>query len=95
MKTLIKNAHVISPDLDLKKANVVIEKGKIKAVTREPVAGPFATVVDVKGKYVVPGFIDVHLHGACGYDVCDADRPEAIEKIAEAKLAEGCTEVSR
>ena len=32
MKTLIKNAHVISPDLDLKKANVVIEKGKIKAV---------------------------------------------------------------
>ncbi len=91
MKTLIKNAHVISPDLDLKKANVVIEKGKIKAVTREPVAGPFATVVDVKGKYVVPGFIDVHLHGACGYDVCDADRPAAIEKIAEAKLAEGCT----
>ena len=91
MKTLIKNAHVISPGVDLKKANVVIEKGKIKAVTREPVAGPFATVVDVKGKYVVPGFIDVHLHGACGYDVCDADRPEAIEKIAEAKLAEGCT----
>ena len=91
MKTLIKNAHVISPDVDLKKANVVIEKGRIKAVTQEPIAGPFKTVVDAKGKYVVPGFIDVHLHGACGYDVCDADRPEAIEKIAEAKLAEGCT----
>ena len=91
MKPLIKNAHVISPDVDLKKANVVIEKGRIKAVTQEPVAGPFKTVVDAKGKYVVPGFIDVHLHGACGYDVCDADRPEAIEKIAEAKLAEGCT----
>ena len=91
MKTLIKNAHVISPDVDLKKANVVIEKGKIKAVTREAVPGTFDTVVDAKGKYVVPGFIDVHLHGACGYDVCDEDRPEAIEKIAEAKLAEGCT----
>ena len=91
MKTLIKNAHVISPGVDLKKANVVIERGRIKAVTSEPVAGPFGTVVDAKGKYVVPGFIDVHLHGACGYDVCDEDRPEAIEKIAEAKLAEGCT----
>ena len=91
MKTLIKNAHVISPGVDLKKANVVIERGRIKAVTSEPVAGPFETVVDAKGKYVVPGFIDVHLHGACGYDVCDEDRPEAIEKIAEAKLAEGCT----
>ena len=35
MKTLIKNAHVISPDVDLKKANVVIEKGRIKAVTQD------------------------------------------------------------
>ena len=91
MKTLIKNAHVISPDVDLRKANVVIENAKIKAVTHEAVPGSFDTVVDAKGKYVVPGFIDVHLHGACGYDVCDEDRPEAIEKIAEAKLAEGCT----
>ncbi|MCQ2395713.1 MAG: N-acetylglucosamine-6-phosphate deacetylase [Kiritimatiellae bacterium] len=91
MKTLIKNAHVISPDVDLKKANVLIEKGKIKLVTTDEV--PFKgvdTVVDLRGKYLVPGFIDVHLHGASGFDVCDAT-PEAIEKIAEAKLAEGCT----
>ena len=40
--------------------------------------------------WIVPGFIDVHLHGASGYDVCDAT-PEAIAAIAEAKLAEGCT----
>ena len=91
MKTLIKNAHVISPDVDLRKANVVLEKGKIKTVTKDSVEGKFDTVVDIHGKYLVPGFIDVHLHGACGYDVCDADKPEAIEKIAEAKLAEGCT----
>ncbi len=91
MKTLIKNAHVISPDVDLKKANVVIEGKKIKLVTREAVPPKgFDTVVDLRGKYLVPGFIDVHLHGACGFDVCDAT-PEAIEKIAEAKLAEGCT----
>ena len=91
MQTLIKNAHVISPGVEIKKANVVVSKGKIKSVTAEPAEGRFDTVVDVKDKYVVPGFIDVHLHGACGYDVCDEDSPEAIEKIAEAKLAEGCT----
>ena len=91
MKTLILNAHVISPDVDLKKASVVIEKDKIKLVTTAvvPKTG-FDTVVDARGKYLVPGFIDVHLHGACGYDVCDAT-PEAIETIASAKLAEGCT----
>ena len=91
MRTLIKNAHVISPDVDLKKANVLIEKGKIRLVTTDavPLKG-VETVVDLRGKYLVPGFIDVHLHGACGFDVCDAT-PEAIEKIAEAKLAEGCT----
>jgi N-acetylglucosamine-6-phosphate deacetylase len=90
-RTLIKNAHVISPDLDLRRANVVLEGAKIALVTQEeaPSAG-FGTVVDLRGKYLVPGFIDVHLHGASGFDVCDAT-PEAIEKIAEAKLAEGCT----
>ncbi|MGN0847653.1 MAG: N-acetylglucosamine-6-phosphate deacetylase [Kiritimatiellia bacterium] len=91
MKTLIRNAHVISPGVDLKKASVIVEKGKIRSVTAGtvPKAG-FDTVVDARGKYLVPGFIDVHLHGACGCDVCDAT-PEAIETIASAKLAEGCT----
>ncbi len=91
MKTLILNAHVISPDVDIKKASVVIEKGKIKSVTTEAVPKKgFDTVVDARGKYLVPGFIDVHMHGACGFDVCDATE-EAIETIASAKLAEGCT----
>ena len=91
MKTLIVNAHVISPGLDLRGASIAIVNGKIKAVVAGKVDRKgYDTVVDVRGKYVVPGFIDVHLHGACGFDVCDAT-PEAIEKIAEAKLAEGCT----
>ena len=91
MKTLIVNAHVVSPGVDLPKATVVVEKGKISRVTAAKVAAKKGDVVyDAAGKYVMPGFIDVHLHGACGFDVCDAT-PEAIEKIAEAKLAEGCT----
>ena len=91
MKTKIINAHVISPGVDMKKATIVIQTGKIKSVGTECKDEKFDEIIDVRGKYVVPGFIDVHLHGACGYDVCDEDKPEAIEKIAEAKLAEGCT----
>lgn len=39
---------------------------------------------------VFPGFIDIHTHGANGFDLSYAT-PEAVETIAEAKLAEGVT----
>lgn len=90
-KTIIKNAHVISPDLDMEGATIVIEKGRIKSVSRRaatPKAGD--TVVDVKGQYVMPGFIDVHTHGALTCDFCDPD-PQAIFEIAKGKLEEGVT----
>ena len=90
MKTVIVNAHVISPGVDLPCASVEIVGGRIVKVAKAARPAKSDWVFDAKGAYVVPGFIDVHLHGACGYDVCDAT-PEAIEKIAEAKLAEGCT----
>lgn len=90
-KTIIKNAHVISPGVDMENATIVIEGSKIKSVTTRKVSEKGAdTVVDVGGQYVMPGFIDVHTHGALTYDFCDAD-PQAIFKLAEAKLAEGVT----
>jgi N-acetylglucosamine-6-phosphate deacetylase len=38
----------------------------------------------------MPGFIDVHTHGALTCDFCDAD-PKAIYEVARAKLQEGVT----
>ena len=99
MKTIVINAHVISPGVDLKNATIEIVGGKIKSVTPGKASGPKLkalkpgdTVVDVKGQYVMPGFIDVHTHGALGYDFCDAD-PKAIFEFAKAKLEEGVTTV--
>ena len=90
MKTVIVNAHVVSPGVDIPCAAVEISGGKITKVSASAKPAKNDWVFDAKGAYVVPGFIDVHMHGACGCDVCDAT-PDAIEKIAEAKLAEGCT----
>ena len=95
MKTTIVNAHVISPGVDLENAVVVVEDGRIKSVRKGPAsakADKNNTVVDVRGQYLMPGFIDVHTHGALGYDFCDADE-KAIFEFAKAKLQEGVTTV--
>lgn len=91
MRTLIRNAHVVTPGAEHPGAAVLIEDGFIVGIIpaggEEPAAD---SVFDAAGAYAVPGFIDIHTHGAVGYDITDA-APEAVAKIAEAKLREGCT----
>ena len=43
-----------------------------------------------EGVYLAPGFLDEHIHGACGRDAMDGE-PESILRIAEALVQEGVT----
>ena len=43
-----------------------------------------------EGVYLAPGFLDEHIHGACGRDAMDGDS-ESILKIADALAQEGVT----
>lgn len=91
MKLLIHNAHIISPDLELLNGSLEIEAGKITAVHQAADHSFEADeVIDADGRYVMPGFIDIHAHGANGKDVCDNDE-ESIYAIAAQKLREGVT----
>ena len=47
-------------------------------------------VVDAEGRMLLPGFIDIHSHGAGGCDTCDA-KLESLRTIAECKMKEGVT----
>lgn len=91
MKTLIKNAHLISPGLDIHHAAVEIDGSRIQSVYREGQPLPDAgRVIDAQGRMVLPGFIDIHTHGASGFDFSHGTL-EAVEAITETKLREGVT----
>ena len=91
MRLIISNAHIISPDVDISAGSVEVEAGKIKAVYEAGATLPKAgKIIDAGGRYVMPGFIDIHAHGADGKDVCDND-VESIRHIAKRKLGEGVT----
>ncbi len=49
-------------------------------------------VIDATGLYVIPGLVDIHLHGAAGYDFCDGTA-EAFEKISQYELSRGVTSI--
>lgn len=47
----------------LRDATVEVIRGKINRVSREAITPPAgATVIDIKGKYLLPGLIDAHVH---------------------------------
>ena len=49
-------------------------------------------VVDAAGKYVVPGFVDVHFHGCMGHDFCEGT-PEATSILAKYEASRGITSI--
>ena len=87
MITKITGGVLVLKD-SLKEANLYLENGKIKAVTEENL--PFDTEINAHGCYVAPGFVEIHTHGAAGFDFLDNTK-EAYVSIARAHAAHGTT----
>lgn len=89
MITKISGGTIISDGKKFR-ADVYIKDGVIEAVTCENLS--FDTEIDASGKYVSPGFIDAHIHGAAGYDFLD-NTEEAFLKISEECAKHGTTTI--
>ena len=62
MKTLIQNGYVLDPESKREgKFDVLIEDEKIIKVA-EQITDDADKVLDASGCYVMPGFIDLHVH---------------------------------
>lgn len=69
MTTILSNAKLVLPDTVVERGALVIEGGTIAEVRHAPIdRQPGAEWHDLSGHIVVPGFIDVHVHGIEGAD---------------------------
>ena len=85
----IKNGKIILED-GIAEGKAVLFTDKIEAVVDECDIPADAEVIDACGGYITPGFIDLHIHGYLGCDVCDAS-VESIKTISRGLLANGVT----
>lgn len=74
-------------------ATLIIEGDRINDVVPGVKRAGTAQHYDLSGYFIVPGFIDVHVHGVDGTDVLDApgDKSDALTKIAVALPKYGVT----
>ena len=86
---LLKNANVVLPDRELAGASVLVENRKIAAIESE-IRAAGTEEIDLTGAILMPGFIDVHNHGAVGVDVMEATPGELLE-VSQYLASQGVT----
>lgn len=97
---MIKNARIILEE-GVRKGSVLVENGKTKDIflqenQESQVICDMSLrlnkdhIYDAEGNYLAPGFVDLHTHGAGGYDFMDGD-VESIVGAAKTHLLHGTT----
>ncbi len=86
---ILKNGRVFTEEARFVPADVELREGVIAQVAPVGTLSGGETV-DVSGKLVTPGFIDIHIHGSKGSDFCDGEAA-AIETMAAYLGSEGVT----
>lgn len=89
-QVLLRNARAVTPEQLLDPTSVAIVGGRVSSITSSIDEAEFESVVDLGGALLLPGFIDVHIHGAVGVDAMTANKDD-LERVSRFLAAHGVT----
>jgi N-acetylglucosamine-6-phosphate deacetylase len=87
-RILLKNCAAVLPGKKLENANVLIEDGRIAAISNDEIAAD--ETINLENQALFAGFIDIHNHGAVGVDVNRATA-ENLPTVGEFLARHGIT----
>lgn len=92
MNTLIRHAKIVTGKMITTPSNVWIRDGKIGKIDQgDQIHLPTDyQVIDARGNLLIPGMIDVHIHGANGFDMMDGTL-KSIQEVSKTCAKTGCT----
>ena len=92
--TLLHVARALTPTTEILNAGILLRDGVIAAIgPRDGMDLPAgATEFQALDKTAIPGFVDVHVHGAGGHDVMEGT-PEALSIITQTLARHGTTTI--
>lgn len=90
MKSIIKNGQIITQERLISGQSILIENGKVIEIGDNLDEIEVDSIIDAKGLFISPGFIDIHVHGGGGFDFMDGT-VDAIIGASKAHMKYGTT----
>jgi N-acetylglucosamine-6-phosphate deacetylase len=91
MPVLFTGGPIVLSDRILHGGEVEVRDGRISAVRQQPETGDETiALIDLQGRYLVPGYVDLHVHGGAGADFMDGTA-EAFRTVCRAHARHGTT----
>lgn len=87
MKLLIRNITVVNATGRLECVDVFMKDGKIAQIAQQ-IDADHVQIIDGTGKFLFPGYIDMHIHGSAQMDTMDASI-EGLHIMAKSLAKEG------
>lgn len=88
----IVGGRIFTPQGWIKDGTIVVKDGKIAEISNGPIEIEGAEVIDAKGNNVVPGGIELHIHGGGGRDFMEGTE-EAFRVAIQAHAKHGTTSI--
>ena len=89
-KLIVRGATVVLPNRTILDGAILVEDGYISSIEESAKEFSDAEILNLDGLTILPGFIDVHIHGAVGVDVMEAT-PADLHEVSVYLASQGVT----